>query len=215
MYSPWAGSWTSQDLLTGSAINPLSLNRFLYAEANPATLVDPTGRAVGNQPICSPYADYCTSTSGGNTVVNTNTRTDDNSVSSGASTSAAEAGADSIEQAYIENQASGATTPGPDPKHDPYTPTPEETVKADGPLTQVSQGVLIQTIGLCYVGAIGGGLYASAQICSVRDVTGAEATLVAVGPGSIAVLTASAGIGLSRTRPSQTWLNGSRSRAVP
>jgi hypothetical protein len=27
----------------GSAQNPLSMNRFLYALANPATLVDPTG----------------------------------------------------------------------------------------------------------------------------------------------------------------------------
>jgi hypothetical protein len=27
----------------GSAQNPLSMNRFLYAHANPATLIDPTG----------------------------------------------------------------------------------------------------------------------------------------------------------------------------
>jgi RHS repeat-associated protein len=44
-YSPGLGAFTSLDSVTGSAQNPLSLNRFLYATANPATLVDPSGHA--------------------------------------------------------------------------------------------------------------------------------------------------------------------------
>ncbi len=43
MYAPSLGSWTSLDSVAGSAQDPLSMNRFLYAEANPATLIDPTG----------------------------------------------------------------------------------------------------------------------------------------------------------------------------
>ncbi len=34
----------------GSVQNPLSLNRFLYAEANPTTLIDPSGH-------CTRYMD--------------------------------------------------------------------------------------------------------------------------------------------------------------
>jgi hypothetical protein len=37
----------------GGAQNPLSMNRFLYAHANPATLIDPTGHyAVYGDDIC-------------------------------------------------------------------------------------------------------------------------------------------------------------------
>jgi RHS repeat-associated protein len=42
-YAPGLGAFTSLDDVTGSAQNPLSLNRFLYAAANPETLVDPDG----------------------------------------------------------------------------------------------------------------------------------------------------------------------------
>ena len=42
-YAPSLGAFTSLDSVAGSAADPLSMNRFLYAEANPATLVDPTG----------------------------------------------------------------------------------------------------------------------------------------------------------------------------
>jgi RHS repeat-associated protein len=46
-YDPSLGAFTSLDSVSGSAQNPLTLNRFLYAAANPATLVDPDGhRAV-------------------------------------------------------------------------------------------------------------------------------------------------------------------------
>jgi len=42
-YTPGLGMFTQQDTVTGSAQDPLSMNRFLYAEANPATFIDPDG----------------------------------------------------------------------------------------------------------------------------------------------------------------------------
>jgi RHS repeat-associated protein len=42
-YVPDLGTFTSLDSVAGSAQNPLTLNRYLYANANPATLVDPDG----------------------------------------------------------------------------------------------------------------------------------------------------------------------------
>ena len=42
-YAPAIGAFTSLDSVMGSAQNPLSMNRYLYAHANPATLIDPTG----------------------------------------------------------------------------------------------------------------------------------------------------------------------------
>jgi RHS repeat-associated protein len=42
-YSPQLGTFTQEDSYAGSAANPASMNRFLYALANPATLVDPDG----------------------------------------------------------------------------------------------------------------------------------------------------------------------------
>ena len=46
LYSPHLGSFTSLDSYPGEALNPLSMNRFLYALANPATLIDPDGHKV-------------------------------------------------------------------------------------------------------------------------------------------------------------------------
>ena len=42
-YDPNLAAFTQLDSVTGSAQDPLSLNRYLYAEANPATLIDPSG----------------------------------------------------------------------------------------------------------------------------------------------------------------------------
>ncbi len=42
-YAPGLGAFTSMDTVTGSARDPGQLGRFLYAEGNPASLVDPTG----------------------------------------------------------------------------------------------------------------------------------------------------------------------------
>ncbi len=42
-YSPGSGTFTSLDTVMGSAMDPLTMNRYLYAEANPTTLIDPSG----------------------------------------------------------------------------------------------------------------------------------------------------------------------------
>jgi RHS repeat-associated protein len=47
-YAPHLGTFTQQDSYAGSAANPASMNRFLYAHANPATLIDPDGHMVEN-----------------------------------------------------------------------------------------------------------------------------------------------------------------------
>jgi RHS repeat-associated protein len=46
MYRPSAGVFTQLDTYAGGAVNPLSMNRFLYAHANPVTLIDPDGHCV-------------------------------------------------------------------------------------------------------------------------------------------------------------------------
>ena len=51
-YAPGLGAFTSLDDVMGSAQNPLTLNRFLYAQANPETLVDPDG----HNPFCAAAA---------------------------------------------------------------------------------------------------------------------------------------------------------------
>ena len=44
-YSPGLGVFTQLDTVQGSALDPLSLNRYLYAAADPETLVDPSGHS--------------------------------------------------------------------------------------------------------------------------------------------------------------------------
>jgi RHS repeat-associated protein len=45
-YVPDLGTFTSLDSVSGGVMNPLSLNRYLYANANPETLVDPDGHCA-------------------------------------------------------------------------------------------------------------------------------------------------------------------------
>jgi hypothetical protein len=45
-YSPGNGTFSQLDTVMGSAQDPLSMNRFLYAHSNPATLIDPTGHMI-------------------------------------------------------------------------------------------------------------------------------------------------------------------------
>jgi RHS repeat-associated protein len=54
-YSPGLGAFTSIDSVLGGAQNPLSLNRYLYALANPVSLQDPSGHYAcsGNDPDCA------------------------------------------------------------------------------------------------------------------------------------------------------------------
>lgn len=55
-YQPSLGAFTSIDDVAGSAQNPLSLNRFLYAAANPETLIDPDGHCFTFQDgICADH----------------------------------------------------------------------------------------------------------------------------------------------------------------
>ncbi len=48
-YSPGLGTFTSLDSVLGSAQNPGQLNRYLYAAADPATLIDPDGHCTYGQ----------------------------------------------------------------------------------------------------------------------------------------------------------------------
>lgn len=45
-YAPDLGVFTQLDSVAGSAMNPLTLNRYLYADANPETLSDPDGHVA-------------------------------------------------------------------------------------------------------------------------------------------------------------------------
>ncbi len=57
-YSPGLGSFSQADTVIGSALDPVSLNRYLYAHANPTSLIDPTGRTA--QPACDTAKyDFC------------------------------------------------------------------------------------------------------------------------------------------------------------
>jgi len=49
-------TFTSLDSVAGSAQNPLSLNRYLYANANPETLVDPSGHRVMYDDVAEGYS---------------------------------------------------------------------------------------------------------------------------------------------------------------
>jgi RHS repeat-associated protein len=52
-YDPGTGTFTQLDTFAGAVQNPLTLNRFLYAHANPTTLIDPDGHC----PVCRPMID--------------------------------------------------------------------------------------------------------------------------------------------------------------
>jgi hypothetical protein len=55
-YAPSAGVFTQLDTVAGSAQNPASMNRFLYAQGNPTSLVDPTGHSPCNSDACDENA---------------------------------------------------------------------------------------------------------------------------------------------------------------
>jgi hypothetical protein len=40
------GTFTQLDTVAGSAANPISMNRYLYAEANPTSFIDPSGHSI-------------------------------------------------------------------------------------------------------------------------------------------------------------------------
>jgi len=61
-YAPSAGAWTSMDTVAGSAADPAGMNRFLYVEGNPSSLVDPTGHMARDGQVCDRRYDDCTGT---------------------------------------------------------------------------------------------------------------------------------------------------------
>ena len=63
-YAPGLSAFTQADTVMGQAQDPRSMNRFLYAEANPATLIDPDGHRAT---ACDIGYDC---TNGGQQVVN-------------------------------------------------------------------------------------------------------------------------------------------------
>jgi len=67
-YAPSAGAWTSMDTVAGSAADPAGMNRFLYVEGNPSSLVDPTGHMARDGQVCDRRYDDCTGTHAGGTA---------------------------------------------------------------------------------------------------------------------------------------------------
>ncbi len=57
-YSPGIGAFTQLDSYAGSVQNPATMNRFLYALGNPASLIDPTGHYAEGQ-ICNLGPEDC------------------------------------------------------------------------------------------------------------------------------------------------------------
>ena len=71
-YQPAIGVFTQLDSVAGSAQDTLSLNRYLYAEANPATLIDPDGHmAISGTDVSTSYRAYVTVTPSGKRILHT------------------------------------------------------------------------------------------------------------------------------------------------
>jgi RHS repeat-associated protein len=67
-YQPSLGVFSGLDSRTGGAADPRTMNRYLYALANPATLVDPDGhlaQAFVTSGGCGPDGSGCPTTTGG------------------------------------------------------------------------------------------------------------------------------------------------------
>jgi len=67
-YAPSAGAWTSMDTVAGSAADPAGMNRFLYVEGNPSSLIDPDGHMARDGQVCDRRYDDCEGTHAGGTA---------------------------------------------------------------------------------------------------------------------------------------------------
>jgi hypothetical protein len=170
-YSPGLGTFTQLDSVMGGAQNPLSMNRFLYAGANPATMIDPTGHAYIGGNACSQMADYCPGPNGANSTQNKDVRPDEDYV-------------------YVK--------PKPKPKPKPQDKTPDRpkfwisAKNADpdrtwgrgawlppgGRFVEEAYDYPIETRGLCVGGGGASGAGGAATICWVKQPDGTRAMLV-------------------------------------
>ncbi|MGH2637936.1 MAG: RHS repeat-associated core domain-containing protein, partial [Rhabdochlamydiaceae bacterium] len=70
IYDDYLGRFITEDTVTGSLTDPLSQNRYIYAEDNPESYVDPTGHFV-NTNLRYDEVDYSTSFSSPGTTAST------------------------------------------------------------------------------------------------------------------------------------------------
>jgi RHS repeat-associated protein len=127
-YSPSIGAFTSLDSAAGSAQNPITLNRYLYAGANPATLIDPDGhmakledgyssgmvRARGghtDDPTTDTHSDpQCGYAGGGSQFVCNDAQTQTETMTSGMTTSTTTRTSNQVTTTNATHTASGTTT---------------------------------------------------------------------------------------------------------
>jgi hypothetical protein len=161
------------------------MNRFLYAHANPTTLIDPTGHTA-----CGPDGIYCTGTNHGY-----DNRTPGEVPTLGGNNGGANGG----------NNGGGSTPSKPYTKELPSANTPHVVMPADRynderaanaatPSGATVSGP-INSRGACLSGQAGVGVYLGLQVCVGMDARDQIALLVSGEVGGVAGGTASAGVG--------------------
>jgi RHS repeat-associated protein len=108
-YDPQLGVFTSFDTLAGGAQNPITLNRFLYAGANPATLIDPDGHMFVSYLMADNYViESPASTPSSKSSSSTNTQ----SMTAAAPSGSALIGSPGTATPTTQRPASHVTNPG-------------------------------------------------------------------------------------------------------
>jgi RHS repeat-associated protein len=164
-YAPHLGTFTKLDTYAGRAQEPISLNRYLYAHANPATLIDPSGHAP-----CK-AGKKCAQGSDRVSVVDAH----DNATvySGGQQVGSSSGGGGGGGTSSTGHPSAGGSVP-------PATPPPDDDFWGNlltvfDPLTH-QDGFLslpFEVAGVCLgVGAGAPGLYASSGTCLVVDERG-------------------------------------------
>jgi RHS repeat-associated protein len=185
-YSPSSGVWSQLDTVMGNAQDPRTMNRFLYAHSNPATLIDPSGHAARSM------------TDGG---------------SSGTTVAEKEADPEAFASTYIApedyisaSSGSGASAPAPpEPPLQTTTMVKVDKYWTDPPLPEgYMDALMAQDVDLspraggpCVSGSVAVGIVAAAQACVVQDFDKFESTAIVL---TFSPLTqASTGIGANVT----------------